>query len=465
MSSPPPPEPLAQLGCAQSYSAAVHWRGGGQVYISANLVAEALTEVTWDRRVMETATARIVIAKSGLPESCCGLLGQIHPWCHELTVYRDTDLVWQGPITTVTETQTTVAVDALDITAWLGRLVNTHSLNHKTKIDVTAIATEVIRENLNDAALSTPEKDWPKLLPYLTVTPAGEGIKLARKSIWTDTVLNIINDIAEKGFEWTTVGRRMVIRPPATGNTRPAARLTTDDLPGGVQVSRDGLDAATRVFATSQTESDDGITVTTSIKGSRAVCGRIDQIVRDDPRVDVETDAEEKARHKAIRDRRDRRIRDERNDASRDIDAILEGADTPAERKAAEARRKLRDERIDQFREDYEDEIEASDEAIAQEQREAETEVLQTLARQALKGRWPVPLGITVTDGAQLAPTAPVTVRKLVPGARVDIVTADYCMALTQAMRLNRVSGTWGDSGEAITVSLVPLRELAEVDA
>jgi hypothetical protein len=483
-------DPDSQLGCAQSYSAAVHWRGGARVYIPTNLIGAALSAVSWDRRLNETSAAKIVIGKSTMTDECCGLLGQIYPWCHELTIYRDTALVWQGPVSVVTEDQTSVTVEALDVTAWLGRLVNTHSLNHPTTaVDITSIAKDAITLNLLDSALSTPTTDWPGMVPYLSVASAGVAIKLNRRSVWSDTVLNIVSNLGQKGFEWTAVGRRMVLRPPATSDTRARARLTPEDLPGGIQVARDGTDAATRVYATSQTDTEDGITVSTALAAASAICGRIDQVVKDQPRVDVETDAQEAARHKALQDgrdadidasrnRRDAAIKAERTDANNDITVIdnRSNTSTSQDRHDAQARRKqeastidtLRrtcDNEVKQIRRQYEDDLAASDAAIAAQQVAAVTAVLLAEAKQALKGRWPAPVGITVQDGAQLSTTAPVTLLELVPGERLDVATVGYCQAITQAMRLSKVTGTWGQSGEAIGVSLVPMAELAAVDS
>lgn len=483
-------DPSAQLGCAARYSAAIHWLGGARVYVPTNLLDEALSEVTWERRLTETSPARIVISKASMADECCGLLGEIHPWLHELTVYRDADLVWQGPITTVTEDQAAVTIDALDITAWLSRVVNTQPVRYKSATDPVLIAQAVITSNLMDTDLASPSVDWPGLLPYLYTRGSDAGIKLVRKSVWTDTVLNIVNNLSAKGFEWTTVGRRMVIRPPATSSTRARARLTPDDLPGGIQVSRDGMDAATRIFATSQSDTEDGITVSTEIRqAGQFLAPRLDQMVRDNPRVDVETDAEHDARIEALRKARQKRD----NDADDKYDA-----DTKARRTQANAalkaiaalsdatcNRKCKDDRSDDERDDrdndilayrrtrddtkkasrikYENDLAASNAAVEAEEREAVAAVLLTEAKQALKGRWPTPVGVTVQDGAQLARTAPLTVAELVPGERVDVATIGYCQAVTQAMRLARVTGAWGDNGEAIGISLVPLSELAEV--
>lgn len=484
-------DPTAQLGCAETYSAVIHWRGGSRVYIPQNVLDASLDAVSWERRLSETAPGKIVISKASMSDECCGLLGEIHPWCHELSVYRDGELVWQGPVTRVTEDMTKVTVEALDVTAWLSRVGNTYLLNYKTATDIVTIAKAFITSNLNDPNLSTPVKDWPGILPYLATTVSPVKIKLVRRAVWSDSVLNIVKNLAQKGFEWTTVGRRMVLRPPAGTTTRARARLTPDDLPGGIQVSRDGLDTATRVFATSQDSNSDGITVSASIKAALAVCGRLDQFVRDSPKVDAETDAEKDARVNAIRKTRDDReeAADDKYDAdskarrtlaNQRLKAISALSDASCNRKCKDDRsederddrdndilayRRTRDNSKKTARAQYDAELKASDAGIAAEERAEIAAVLLAEAKQALAGRWPTPIGITVQDGAKLSTAAPLTVRELVPGERIDVATVGYCQQITQSMRLSRVTGEWGDGGEAIGISLVPLSELAEVDS
>jgi hypothetical protein len=54
-----------------------------------------------------------------------GRVGQIEPYAHELSLYRDSELVWQGPVTRTVENRTTFTVEAKDVTEWLARCVNT----------------------------------------------------------------------------------------------------------------------------------------------------------------------------------------------------------------------------------------------------------------------------------------------------------------------------------------------------
>ncbi|MFJ4960271.1 hypothetical protein [Streptomyces sp. NPDC088739] len=306
---PAPPPAVGVLGCASQYQAAIFQRGGQRLFISAARIGVSLTAVEWERRLADTSVAQIVIAKRQLAPACCQDLGEITPWCHELAVYRDQALVWQGPILRAREEEAQITVDAVDVTGWLSRLVNTKSTLYLPQ-QPQRIAADIVRRNLLDASLATPGPDWPNLLPYLDVPPARPGIPvsvLRLASIWTDYVLTIVDNMADKGMEWTTVGRRLVMRQPVGATGRARARLVPEHLPGGVSVVRDGEDAATRVFATSQTDSEPGITVSVAAPRASATCGRLDLLVRENPRVEVENEDQKTARVEAIRKRREGR--------------------------------------------------------------------------------------------------------------------------------------------------------------
>lgn len=68
------------------------------------------------------------------------------------------------------------------------------------------------------------------------------------------------------------------------------------------------------------------------------------------------------------------------------------------------------------------------------------------------------PLVLRTPDGARLAPSAPVSIDRLVPGARLDLAIAGRSpLRVQQAMRLTRVKVTWGANGEEVGVSLVQI--------
>jgi phage replication-related protein YjqB (UPF0714/DUF867 family) len=493
------------LGCAEDYTAAIHWRGGGRTYIPTSFFAGNMTEVHWERRLNETSQAYITVAKPGRDPACCALLGEIHPWCHELTIYRDGQLVWQGPVVMVEETLDAITVTANDVTAWLARLVNTQLLDWSREIPyyprppkpgdpeeepapprrdpvpvtLSTIARKLIVWNLMDPTFARPERDWPHMmgpdfsLDWLTIEASRIKTEMMRRVPWVEYVLKILETLVDKGLEYTTVGRRMICRDSLGDQHVPRGVLTPDDLPGGITITRDGLDATTRVWATTQQEGRDGITVTTEIPRALQVCGRLDTLVRNNDRVDTETPEEEDNRHNDLREKRDADLQKISEKWDKAIEAIekkynkiIEDCNTKACEKAArDARdrekavaRQKRDRERDQRRRKYETDLKASDDAVRKRNVEVLSRILLAEATAELGGRWTVPMTVTVAEGARLSPTAPVQIQDLVCGEKFEVYSRGFCQQLTKPMRLSGVSVNWGQQGEEVGISLAPLR-------
>jgi hypothetical protein len=373
---------MSVLGCAQEYRAVIHWRGGSRPFTSP--AVSALTAVKWNRVVNDTSTATITIAKA-MAGDCCGQLGQIEPYAHELSIYRDSELVWQGPVIRSTENRTTFAVEARDVTEWLARTINTTLLRYisTNKADpkhmgpVQEITESIISLNLS-SGLFASEPDWPKILPYIdrqddTVDARFEKDGTANTEIWLVPILQIMDDeLVPRGLEYTTVGRALVLGRPQTTADPAQARLSLDSFAGDIEIVRDGTNAATLIWVTNQHDDD--------ISGSQFgvsgvvsnVYGRLDTLVRSN----------------------------------------AEG-------------------------------LSAYD--------------LWQIARSTYVGRNPVPTSLRIPTGAGLVASAPVSMRQLVPGVRVDVAATGMCMGLTQPYRLSDVDVEWGAAGENVGISLVPI--------
>ncbi|WP_434593235.1 hypothetical protein [Streptomyces sp. A5-4] len=374
---------MAVLGCAQEYRAVIHWRGGSLPFNSPTV--SALTSVTWNRTVNDTSEAVITIAKGMAGADCCEQLGQVEPFAHELSIYRDSELVWQGPVLRVTESRTRFTIEARDVTEWLARIVNTNLLRYLSTNPadprhvgpIQEIAETIIRLNL-EGGLYASSPDWPRMLNYIvrdddSVDARFEKDGTADNEIWIVPILQILNDeLVPRGLEYTTVGRGLILGRPQTTADPAQARLTLDSFAGDVELVRDGTNAASLVWVTNQDDHD----ITGSQYGVSGVVsgyyGRLDHLIR-----------------------------------------------TQAEGLSA-----------------YD---------------------LWQIARASYAGRNPVPTSLRIPEGAGLATTAPVSIRQLVPGVRIDVAATGMCMGLSQPYRLSDVDVEWRASGERVGVSLVPI--------
>lgn len=374
------------LGCPKEYRAVIHWRGGSRPFTSPGV--SALTGVQWNRTVNDTAEGSVTIAKGEAGAGCCGLLGRIEPYAHELSVYRDSELVWQGPVTRTLENRSTFTVEARDVTEWLARTVNTTILRYVSanaadpmhRGPVQEITETIIRRNLSSATWSSGV-DWPRILPFIVrdddpVVTSFEKDGSDNASAWIVPILQIMDEeLVPRGLEYTTVGRALVLGRPQTTSDTAQARLTLDHITGDVQIVRDGPSGATLVWVTNQ----NGQEITGTQFGVSGVIsqiyGRLDTLVT-----------------------------------------------TQAEGLTA-----------------YD---------------------LWQLARASYNGRNPVPTSLTIPQGSSLSASAPVTMRQLVPGVRIDVSATGMCSSVTQPYRLADVDVEWDDAtGEQVGISLIPIGE------
>lgn len=86
-----------------------------------------------------------------------------------------------------------------------------------------------------------------------------------------------------------------------------------------------------------------------------------------------------------------------------------------------------------------------------------DTNAANTEAANRLVGSNPAPVYVSIPDGAQLSPDAPVCFDQLVPGTVVDVWLNDLCRPVAVRNRLTSVKVVVGESGEQVQVTLAPL--------
>ncbi|WP_019549819.1 hypothetical protein [Streptomyces sulphureus] len=375
------------LGCATEYTALIHWRGGARPYTAL----PRLTAVSWGRTINDVSEASITVAMADVGAECCEALGLVEPWVHELTIYRDGELVWQGPVVRPKFGRNTVVIEATDVFSWLDHVVNTFRVTYtsstadargRMRAPITYIAENHIRLNLAESSLSVPP-DWCEVLPYIVRRDTGlPRIKVEKDgstngTVWTEYLGTILREWTKRGLTWTTVGRSLLLRGRPTSETRAAATLTLDHIAGDVEVVKDGGNGATYAFATSQESRNISTGKTLGTGRTGTAYGRLDTLVK-----------------------------------------LQEEEVTDADLRAA--------------------------------------------ARDDLAGRYPVPVSVSVPDSAQLTPDAPVTMRQLVPGERLDVFAHSLCLPLAQGFALSEVDVTWQDGAEKVGIGLIPLGDVDE---
>lgn len=263
------------LGCAEEYTVGIYDRTG-QIQQGELL---NVSEVSWGRVLDDTSEAQATIPYQG--PDCCELLGDTHAWCHDLALFRDGLLVWQGPVTHLQYGRDTTVIQAKDITAWLYKRVV------KTLIDFTATGSGAADLVTIAAALVTHGygQDDPNVLPYLlTVLSGVVGERQYKPN--SAYVGDELQELARTGVDYTAIGHRLILAGEMPIAQLPA--LADEDFAGELQVVEDG-----RAAATAATVVGKGVLATS---GGAGPCGLLEVLateeqILDQPSAQAEADA------------------------------------------------------------------------------------------------------------------------------------------------------------------------------
>ncbi len=106
------------LGCG-TYEVYFKSRGG-DLFICRAL---NITKLSWSRTLNGVSDASIDFALRGEQGNCCDCVSQINPWEHEMSIYRDGNEVWCGPVVggEINDGEGTGRFDAKDLSTWFGK--------------------------------------------------------------------------------------------------------------------------------------------------------------------------------------------------------------------------------------------------------------------------------------------------------------------------------------------------------
>lgn len=211
--------------CAVDYAARITDRAGAVVSD-----AVSLTSVEWNRLLNGTSSATVVVSPEG---DCCAQMGNVRTWGHTLTIFRNGDFVWSGPVIDASWSNDDVTLQAVDISGWLARRVP-HSNITYTSADLTTIAERLIDDGF------APDD------PGHTVNIVGPSLVKGGRSYLKNVgqTLDHLSDLADTGLDWTVVGSEFVLLPDSWNQS--VGSLTDEDMPEGMTVAEDGAALITR---------------------------------------------------------------------------------------------------------------------------------------------------------------------------------------------------------------------------
>lgn len=233
------------LGCG-TYEVYAFPRGGGG---SPILTEIPWTQVAWGRILDDTSQSSFTT-----PLGDCGPeLAALRTWQHEIAVYRDGMLIWQGPLFNVEAAiddsgpAVNVQFQSRDLSAWWDmRLL--HSDHVHTNVDLATIFNDYHTDAMA-----------PDTSPNFSVTATPCGV-LGTRSVLAGSYLKAgqeMRSVADIGIDWTVVGRTALVGGLVVP-TSPLPTLTDDHFVLSPTPHDDGSGKANRQVMLGAGTNDDG---------------------------------------------------------------------------------------------------------------------------------------------------------------------------------------------------------------
>lgn len=229
------------LSCA-THQVAIFDRGG---YTRLGMVTP-LTSVHWERRRDDMSMARCVVTYPTW--ECQQLLKDVRSNRHELVVYRDGERVWEGCISRIAFTSTTVTIEARDILYYLHRTAM-RAAHSNAYPNVTTVVQRVA--SIVQSEVARKEALGYNILSHLRTYIGTDPARTARTTpAMFSSVLDEMEALATRsGLDYTTVGRSILLFDrQAAFYTTP--RVSEKDFLGEVIVTEYGMEGGTRAYVT-----------------------------------------------------------------------------------------------------------------------------------------------------------------------------------------------------------------------
>lgn len=181
-----------ELGIGE-YEIGVYDRGGN-VRVAR---LDRIDSISFTRRLDDTSEAQV----SCITEEWADL---IHPWQHELHIFRDGSLVWCGPVRDKTYSPETgaVTIDARDLFSWFDFRVPHDELDF-TDEDMANVFVSIMESALR-----------PDTSPRITIdkSPAGVPTDFYHDPELPKIAATLLREFSDSGVDFTTINRTVFVR-------------------------------------------------------------------------------------------------------------------------------------------------------------------------------------------------------------------------------------------------------------
>lgn len=206
--------PQGSLGCG-AYRVFLYEQGGRKRIGEL----EPLSKIKFNR--VRDDISGCTVNSSGYSIDCGALYGMARTWMHELVVFRDGVRVWEGPLTRIAYTPTSVEFEAKDVMVYVYRRILKQGYNDAYRLIKKGVGgapdeylglESVVRRAAMLVIQALAPYD-PNVLPYLTTIEFPDDAKESRVvANWSRTCWEEVDDLAATaGLDYTTVGRRIIL--------------------------------------------------------------------------------------------------------------------------------------------------------------------------------------------------------------------------------------------------------------
>ncbi len=212
--------------CDVSYAIKYRIRG-----VPSSIDTNSISEIKWGRGadLISKATITHVITtdsmEAGAAATCCDQLGRLEPWSDNVEIYEDGILVWEGVITAVEDSGSSVVVECKDELIWAR---------------VRALTANY--EKTQDSALHFLDI-WDNAMAHdprpVEIVTSLTGVIEARKYdlSYNRMAFFILKEIWESSIDVVALGQRIYVGALALGSP---LRLTNEDFAGDLVLRKDG---------------------------------------------------------------------------------------------------------------------------------------------------------------------------------------------------------------------------------